>query len=96
MTDTPLENIPNWSKEHISRMKEAWVTTAEQVVALGATEGGLTSIAEQLSISEDAARKLVESASAVLSPDALEKMGQPSETDEYGLGALPLSHEKDR
>lgn len=96
MADTPLKNIPNWSPDHVSKMKEVWVNTAEQVVALSATEGGITSIAEQLNTSEEEARELVESAGAVIPADTLKELKRSSETKEYGLGALRPENEKDR
>ena len=96
MLNTPLENIENWSKEHVARMKESWVTTAEQVVALGATEGGMTSIAEQLKVSENEARKLVDSAEAGLSPEAKAEMAKFQNNEDFGLGALHPSEQNDR
>lgn len=89
MADTPLESVPGWSEDQVARMKESWLTTAEQVVALGAQPRGITSLAEQLNTSEEEALRLVESARAVLTPAKRAEMEEVVDTSEYGLGALP-------
>ena len=86
MADTPLRDVPGWTDEHVERMEQSWITTAEQVVALAATPGGLRSIAEQLRVSEDAARPLVEAARNALRPAVRAEMEEPVDTSEYGLG----------
>jgi len=87
MADTPLESIPEWSKDLVARAQEAWITTAEQVVALSATTGGLRSLAEQLRVSEEEARRLLEAARAQLTPATRAEMEEKVDTSEYGLGA---------
>jgi hypothetical protein len=89
MAETPLENVPGWTEIFAARMKEAWVTTAEQVVALGATSDGLRSLAEQLQVSEVKARQLIEAARAELSPEVRMEMESPVDTSGRGLGVLP-------
>jgi len=87
VTETPLEAVPGWSAEYVARLKGAWVTTAEQVVALSATEEGLRSLSEQLDVPVDEALQLVELARAHLSPARRAAVEQPVDTTEYGLGA---------
>lgn len=88
MTETPLESVPNWSEEDVARLKRSWITTAEQVVALSATEGGIRSLAEQLEMSEEAAWRLVEAARATLAPAVRAEMEEFVDTSEYGMGVL--------
>ena len=88
MSETPLDGVPGWSADQVARLRESWITTAEQVVALSATERGVRSLAEQLGVREDEARRLVESARAQLAPGVRAEMEQPVDTSEYGLGAL--------
>jgi hypothetical protein len=95
MEDTPLEGLPDWSEEQISKLKTAWITTAEQVVALSATTYGIRSLAEQLQTSEDEVRRLVEIAKAKLAPEVRAEMEKAADTSEYGLGANPLGKEED-
>jgi hypothetical protein len=86
MADTPLESIPEWSEELVARAKESWITTAEQVVALSVTTSGLRSLAEQLQVSEEEARRLIEAARMQLTPAMREEMEEKVDTSEYGLG----------
>jgi hypothetical protein len=86
MADTPLHAVPGWTPESVERLAKAWITSAEQVVALGSTPGGLGSLAEQLGVSEDEARRLVEAARDALHPTVRAEMEEPVDTSEYGLG----------
>lgn len=95
MAETPLESVPEWSEELVARTKEAWITSAEQVVALNATTGGIRSLAEQLHVPEDKARRLVEAARAKLTPAARAEMEEAVDTSEYGLGVLRPREEDD-
>ncbi len=88
MSDTPLKDVPGWTDEHIEQVAKAWITSAEQVVALSATTGGIRSLAEQLAVSEDEVQRLVEAARAQLSPATRAEMEQPADTSTYGLGVL--------
>ncbi len=89
MADIPLDKVPNWSKEQVARLKDLWITTAEQVVALGATRDGAQALAEHLAISDSEMRRLIDSARATLAPDVQTAMEKRVDTSEYGLGALP-------
>jgi hypothetical protein len=86
MEETPLETVKGWSPEHISRMKGAWITTAEQVVALGATSNGVQSLSEQLNVPTGEASRLLELARSALSAEARAEMEAPVDTSNYGLG----------
>lgn len=86
---TPLDSIEGWTPEMISRMKEVWITTAEQVVALAATERGLRSLSEQLQVDIEQARQLYLAARDQLSPAARRELDQPADTSDFGRGALP-------
>lgn len=88
MADTLLEHVPGWSAEHVAQMKKSWITTAEQVVAISATPGGLRSLSEQLGVSERKSNELVTLAKAKLQPATRAEMEQGSEASNRGLGAL--------
>ena len=88
MAETPLEKVPGWSRDQVSRMKDSWITSAEQVVALGATSSGFRSLREQLGASHEEAKELVDAARAQLSPEALAEMEQVVDTSDYGLGVI--------
>jgi chemotaxis response regulator CheB len=89
MADTPLEYVPGWSADQVAQMKKSWITTAEQVVAISATTGGIRSLAEQLRVSEDKSRQLVAAARAQLAPATRAEMEKGAEVDQRGLGVLP-------
>ena len=75
--NTPLDSIQGWTPEKVSRMKDVWITTAEQVVALAATEKGLQSLSEQLQVDIEEARQLYLAARDRLSPEARQELDQP-------------------
>jgi hypothetical protein len=84
-----LESVEGWTADNVSKMKAIWITTAEQVVALGATPNGLRSLSEQLNVDLDEAQQLLAAARARLSPAARREMDQPADTSDLGLGVLP-------
>ena len=96
MSDTPLEAVAGWTAQHLSRMKAAWITTAEQLVALSATDDGLRSISEQLQVSQGEAKRLVELARSALAPDVRAQMEERVDTSNYGLGARRPSDDTKR
>jgi hypothetical protein len=64
MTDTPLHLVPGWSADQVARLAKSWINSAEQVVAISMTSGGIRSLAEQLKVPEAEAQRLVELARA--------------------------------
>ncbi len=86
MTDIPLERVPGWSAGQIAQMKKAWITTAEQVVALSATPGGVHSLAEQLNLSDEQAQQLVALTRAELNPATRAEMEKVVDHSQRGLG----------
>ena len=70
-------------------MKDVWITTAEQVVALGATEKGLQSLSEQLQVGIEEARQLYLAARDRLSPEVRQELDRPVDTRDFGRGARP-------
>ena len=88
MADTPLESVPGWSPDQVARLKQSWITSVEQVVALSTTVRGIRSLAEQLNVPEGEAGRLVELARQRLAPGIRAEMEEVVDTSEYGLGAL--------
>ena len=86
MAETPLRDVPGWKAEYVERLAQAWITSAEQVVAVSSTPGGLRSLAEQLGVSEDEANRLVEAARDALQPAVRAEMETPVDVSEFGLG----------
>ena len=77
ISEIPLDTVKGWPDEHINRLREVWIISAEQVVALAATSGVMTSLSGQLQITEDRARELVEEARVALTPQVLSELDTP-------------------
>jgi hypothetical protein len=89
ISETALDTLGGWSNEHIDRLRDVGITSAEQVVALAATPRGITSLAEQLQADEGRTRQLVDTARAALAPRTREELERPPDTRDNGLGARP-------
>ena len=82
-----LEAIPGWPKAQVNKLKQRWITTAEQVVAIGATPDGLHSLARQLSVSEDEIKQLISLARIRLTDAERVRVDVPADTSQFGTGA---------
>jgi len=87
LEDTPLTDVPGWPDEHVEKLKDYWITTAQQVVALSATTRGLRTLAERLGVSEDEVQRLIDAAQATLAPEEQAAMGEAVDTSDSELGA---------
>jgi hypothetical protein len=90
----PLAEVPGWSPAHAESLAKSWITTAEQVVGMAATPGGVQSLAKEIGISEEAMRALVDAARSALAPSVARGLAEPADTSQYGLGALPPDAEQ--
>jgi NADPH-dependent curcumin reductase CurA len=88
MTQTELHTVPGWTANHVAQLAKSWITSAEQVVAVSATSGGVESLAQQLNVSEVEARRLIGLARAALTPRAQAEMGQRFDSDDRGMGVM--------
>ena len=88
MAQTELDKVPGWSADHVARLAKSWISSAEQVVAISVTTGGVKLLAQQLDESEARTRSLIDLARAALSPEVLREMGQPFDSDDRGMGAM--------
>jgi hypothetical protein len=86
--ETPLKEIKEWPEELVRRAEQSWLRTAEAIVAVSATPGGLGSLAEQLQVSEEETARLVNIARAHLDPAVVEQLEQPVDASTQGLGAV--------
>jgi len=86
--EVSIENVKEWPEEHVRTLKKSWITTVEQVIATSATPGGLSLLAQQLAVSEEEMRRLVDVARTYLDPAVAAEMEQPVDVSQYGLGAL--------
>jgi hypothetical protein len=96
VTDTPLKAVKGWTADQIARLNASWITTAEQVVALAATNDGLKSLSEQLHVSKAEAARLVDLARSSLSADVRAEMEQKVDTSNYGLGVIQPRNKEEK
>lgn len=87
--NTPLTAVPGWRKAYIDKLAESWITNAEQVVGMAATVEGIQALAQQLDVSVEEMRRLIDSARASLPPSVARELEREVDTSQYGLGALP-------
>jgi hypothetical protein len=90
-SQTPLEKVREWPEELVRQLKRNWITTAEQVVAVSATPGGISSLAEQLDLPKAEVERLVSAARTALPPHVVSQLEAPVDASHYGLGALEPS-----
>lgn len=85
--ETPLEAIASLPQEAAARLRASWVTSVEQLVAIASTAGGTAALSDQVGMSEEAIRGVIDEARGLLPADRLAALDRPAE-DDYGLGAL--------
>ena len=83
-----LATVPGWSGIHLARLKQSWIDTAEQVVAVANTSGGLESLANQIGATQQETGRLVEAARNSLSPTKRIEMEEEVDTSQFGLGVI--------
>ena len=97
MSDVPLHSVRGWSPDGVARLRDVGIISAEQVVAVAATDSGLQSLSEQLHVSSAETRRLVDLARQSLSAETRAEMDKPADTSNYGLGVVkPRKTEPDR
>jgi hypothetical protein len=95
MAQTELHDVPGWSADHVAQLAKSWINSAEQVVAVSVTSGGIESLAQQLHVSKEETQRLVNLARAALTPEARAEMGQRFDSDQRGMGAIAPGKEDD-
>jgi len=90
---TPLTDVRGWTSALARKLAPSWITTAEQVVGVGATPEGVGNLARQLGVSEKEMHRLLGLARAALPPGVAAELGRGVAPGQYGLGALPPDDE---
>jgi hypothetical protein len=70
-------------------LSKYWITTAEQVIALVATENGRESLAKQLEIDVATLDKYLRETRAALPAERVRSLETPVDTSSWGFGARP-------
>jgi hypothetical protein len=94
--ETEFATLGFWPDEAVKRLRNCWITTAEQVVAAAATPDGVIALVEQTGLAKSELLRLLSLTRATLSPDVRRELSQPADTSLYGTGALapPLKNQQ--
>ena len=82
-----LEQVGIWPESAVAKLQEAWITSADQLIALAATDGGVEAIARATELEPARVAELLEKTRAVFSPSRRADLETPSDTSQFGLGA---------
>jgi hypothetical protein len=93
---TRLDSVDIWPSSAVKRLASVWVVTAEQVVAVAATQGGVDALAMQTELPRLEVKRLIEATRERLPLDIRERLRTPVDTSLYGLGGLrpPVDQKK--
>ena len=95
MSGTPLQQVPGISQDQVRRLASAWITTAEQVLAVGSTQSGIESLAEQANATRGEIVALLVAIRSMLPAEEREELETPPDTSDWGLGAREPAQEDD-
>lgn len=90
-----LVTLGVWPASAMQKLRDSWITTAEQVVAIGSTAEGTTVLAKQTGLREDEVRRLLDLTKSKLPEDVRRRAETPADTSKYGLGAIDPDSRKD-
>lgn len=85
--ETRLRGLPGVPDDVIRKLEQRWITSADQLVALGATQANLKALAAELGVSDDEAALIVSAARRALDPAKADALQRPVDTSKYPLGA---------
>lgn len=80
----PVKDREEYPSEIVEKLEQGAITTAEQVVATGATPGGIPSLAQHLGVSEEETRQVAAPARSRLAPDIAANLEEPVDTSRRG------------
>ena len=84
----PLRSIKNFSREYIDKLAELYITTAEEFVSVTNTTDGKDRISSYLKTDETELQQLIGLAENSLPESVRKEMKTPTDTSQFGLGAL--------
>jgi hypothetical protein len=91
-----LSRLGIWPSEALKRLSGSWITTAEQVVAIAATDGGMSALAKQTGLSPEVLEQFVDRTRQALPSSVRDNVSRPADTSQFGTGATrPSEKSKD-
>jgi hypothetical protein len=98
--DLALTALGFWPADALQRLHASWITTAQQIVAISATPGGIESLVQQTGLAERDLHALIERTARLLPEGVRETLSKPADTSQFGRGAVrapePNKWRKDR
>lgn len=82
-----LEAIDVWPPRVVEKLRQSWIITADQVIALAATDDGVATIARTGGLEVAQVRTMLDQTRALLTLGRLGELETPIDTSTYGLGA---------
>lgn len=82
-----LSALPEWDKNLIELLKEKWITTADQIIAICSSQEGLEQFAEYSGLSIVELQNLIDRTKSHFSSERLQELTRKIDTSKYGLGA---------
>jgi hypothetical protein len=87
VNDMELARLDIWPPEALKRLSGSWITTAEQVVAIAATDGGMSALAKQTGLPPEVVEHCVDRTRQALPSSVRDKLSKPADTSQFGTGA---------
>src|SRR5688500_11890560 len=84
---TELARLGIWPQHTLERLGGSWITTAAQVVAIAATDAGLTALSAQCGLPRADLIFYVERTRQALPASVRERLSKPADTSQFGRGA---------
>jgi hypothetical protein len=82
----PLSEVPGISDNVVQRLQKRWITTAGELVSLGARSENLRALAAELGLSERDVAQIVDAAKSLFSSERVARLQRPVDTSKYPLG----------
>ncbi|AHE55070.1 hypothetical protein [Sphingomonas sanxanigenens] len=86
--DVKLDELGLWPDEALAKLRGAWITTADQLIAMARTSGGVAALSEQTGVDAGEVSRLVGLTEAHRREQGGLGMAGPADTADYGMGAL--------
>jgi len=84
-----LAGLGIWPPETLKRLSGRWITTAEQLVAIAATDGGMSALAEQTGLTLQVLEPLLDRTRGALPASVRATLSKPADTSRFTTGAIP-------
>jgi methylphosphotriester-DNA--protein-cysteine methyltransferase len=84
--EIPLSAVPGVPEGVLRKLKARWVSSADQLVALGTSATNIKALAQELGLDETETHRILDAAKAVLGPEKSADLQRPVDTSRYPLG----------